>query len=198
MAKGNIATAVFLVVASTTSYGLPARSDDGCAVLQQRVLNGVHATATQFKVQTPVNRTGLSSRQTRIGLPPERRQVCRNTAEVATRAFSHALAGLNMQVTWNEPMNPGDYCLSGDLSECYPGPDPGVPMLPPNQLAFVYDAWKGVRNAVASQMPLGTASGVSTFTAASLDSALSLHLNASVDGPLHANYSSAGRARARW
>ncbi|MGH8195048.1 MAG: hypothetical protein ACREQ8_11695 [Woeseiaceae bacterium] len=94
-------------------------------------------------------------------------------------------------------MNPGDYCLSGDLSQCYPGEEPGTPMLPSNQRAFVHDAWKGVRNAVASQMPLGTASGVSTFTSASLDLALSSHLNASVDGPLYSNYLSPDRARAR-
>lgn len=197
MAKGKFAAAIVLLLASATSYGQPSRSDDGCAVLRQLVQNGVHAAATQYEVNTSRNRTSLSGRRSRIGLPIARRQVCSNTTEVATRAFSQALAGLNMQVKWNGPMNPGDYCLSGDLSQCYPGGEPGVPMLPPNWLAFVYDAWKGVRNAVASQMPFGTASGVSNFTSASLASALSSNLNASVDGPLYSSYSSVDRARAR-
>ncbi|MGH7130202.1 MAG: hypothetical protein ACREIV_16655, partial [Planctomycetaceae bacterium] len=125
-----------------------------------------------------------------------RRQWCRNTIEVTTRAFTQALAALNMPVRWNEPRDPGDYCLSGDLSQCYPGPYPGRPTLPPNRLAFVYDAWQGVRNAVASQMPIGTTGNVAAFTTASLSAALSSHLDAAVDGPLYLNYARGDKVRA--
>jgi hypothetical protein len=187
MAKGTFATAILLALASGATFAQPSRSDDGCGVLQRLVQNGVHAAATQFAV----HRVGLVNGRNGINPSRARRQLCRSTVEATTRAFGEALAALNMSVRWNGPMDPGDYCLSGDLSQCYPGPRAGEPMPPSNQLAFVYDAWKGVRNAVASQMPLGTASGVSAFTPASLDSALSSNLGETVDGPLHSGYAGA-------
>jgi hypothetical protein len=188
MAKRTFATAL-LLLASATSSGQPSRPDDGCAVLRQQVQNGVYAAAMQFEV----DRAGLSNGRNSLSPSLARKQLCRNTVEATTRAFGEALAALNMRVTWNEPMNPGDYCLSGDLSQCYPGPRPGEPMLPPNRLAFVYDAWQGVRQAVASQMPLGTTSNIAAFTPASLDAALSANLNATVEGPLYSGYAGAAK-----
>jgi hypothetical protein len=187
MAKGTFATAILLVLAAATTFAQPSRPGDGCAVLGRLIENGVHAAATAFAAHRVGQEHG------RMGISPSgaRRQLCGSTAEVTTRAFSQALAVLNMSVRWNGPMDPGDYCLSGDLSQCYPGPRAGEPMLSPNHLAFVYDAWKGVRNAVASQMPLGTASGVSSFTPASLESALSSNLGETVDGPLYSGYAGA-------
>jgi hypothetical protein len=195
MAKGKFATAVFLVLASFAAYAQPGRSDDGCALLGQLVRNSVHLAATQFGLESPRQRLAARARS---GVAPAvaNRKVCRNTTEAATRAFREAIAGLNMSIRWNAPMDRGDYCLSHKLSQCYPGWEPGDPV-PGNQLAFVHDAWKGVRRGVESQMPFGGANGVSQFTAESLDAALAAQLSETVDGPLYSSYSGfdAGRAR---
>jgi hypothetical protein len=85
-------------------------------------------------------------------------------------------------------MDPGDYCLSHDLSQCYPSQHPFSPSLPPIHVAFIYDAWTAVRKAVTSQMPFGTAIGVSQFIPESLDAVLSSSLEAYVDEPLYSTY----------
>lgn len=194
MAKGKIATGVVLLLASISTFAQPGRSDDGCALLGKLVRNSVHLAATQYGLERPRHRLAGGARAGIAAATP--RQVCSNTTEATTRAFRQALAGLNLQIRWNAPMNPGDYCLSADLSQCYPGSESGD-RIAPNLLAFVYDAWNGVRHGVASQMPFGAASGVSQFTAASLDSALSSSLSRSVDGPLYSSYSNSGSGRSR-
>lgn len=197
MVKERFATGVVLLLASVSTFAQPGRSDGGCALLGELVRDSVYLAATQFGLEHPGQRLDV---RTQPGIAPAiaSPEVCSNTTETATRAFRHGLAGLNLQIRWNPPMDPGDYCLSVDLSQCYPGWEPGD-RIAPNLLAFVYDAWKGVRRGVESQMPFGAASGVTRFTAASLDTALSSHLSESVDGPLHSSYSTprAGRAARR-
>ncbi|MEX2123196.1 MAG: hypothetical protein WD795_04850 [Woeseia sp.] len=186
MAKRTFASAGFLAVVLAAAHGQPASGDDGCAVLKELVESSVHAAATEFRADRHMIRARLSERAGSVGSTISGRQICDNTVEVTTRAFSRALGALNMPVSWSGgPMDPGDYCWSGDLSQCYPSRDPFQSALPPRRVAFVHDAWKGVRNAVASQMPFGTTSGLSRFTSASLDSALSSNLDAFVDGPLY-------------
>jgi hypothetical protein len=85
------------------------------------------------------------------------------------------------------PMNPGDYCLSHDLSQCYPSQHPFNPSLPPIHVAFIYHAWTAVRKAVTSQMPFGTATGVSQFTPESLDAVLSSSLKTYLAHPVSNN-----------
>lgn len=164
----------------------------GCAVLEKLVEASVHAAATGHRLQ------GGTLRQARAGRAADRSgavasaaegEVCGATVAAATRAFSRALATLNLPVVWNYPQpNPGVHCWHVDLTKCFPYMDPSQPPFPPSQAAFAYDAWKGVRSAVASQMPLGTGGGVSTFTEVSLDAALSSQLEAAVDGPLYPSY----------
>jgi hypothetical protein len=196
MAKRTFASAGLLSIALAAAGGQPARADDGCEVLQELVKMSVHASAVEFRVDRPMQHPRSSERAGAVGSTISGPQFCGNTAQVTTRAFSQALGALNMPVTWDlGPVTPGDYCLSHDLRQCYPSDHPFLPLLPPNRLAFVYRAWNGVRDAVASQMPFGTANGLSHFTSGSLDSALSSNLSASVDGPLYSNYpaSDAGR-----
>ena len=188
MAKGIFATAALLAVAAAST--VTARADDGCEVLRELVKASVHASATEFAVDRRVERVHTFGRGGAVGSTISGRQACGSTIEVATKAFSESLASLSMPVGWNgqPPMDRGDYCLSHDLRQCYPSQSPLFPSLSANQLAFVHDAWKGVRDAVASQMPYGPASNLSQFTGNSLDTALGKNLRTSVDGPLYSSY----------
>ena len=189
MAKKILASAAGFLLLLTTAHGNVAHAGDGCAVLRELVRNSVHASAIEYGVNRRVAVAPSYRRDGAVGSTRAGRLACANTAEEASRAFTEALGALNMPVAWNKgPMNPGDYCLSSDLRHCYPSQDPLSPMLSPEQVAFVGGAWKGVRRAVASHMPFGTANGLSRFTSGSLDAALASNLNASVDGPLYSSY----------
>jgi hypothetical protein len=188
MAKGILATAALLAV--TAAATVPAQPDDGCEILKELVKASVHTSATEFAVDGPAVRVHTVGRGGAVGSTIIGRQACGGTIEVTTKAFSESLAALSMPVGWNgqHPMDRGDYCLSHDLRQCYPSQSPLFPSLSPNQLAFVHGAWKGVRDAVASQMPYGPASNLSQFTSGSLESALGKNLYLSVDGPLYSSY----------
>lgn len=182
MAKGNIAAGFVLLLAASVTLAQPASSDDGCSTLAALVRESVHRAATEHKPELPQKiATGLQARALTY------RQGCRRTVEATTGAFTRVLADLGLIIGWHAP-HPGDYCWSGDLTRCYPGPAPGDSALPPNQLAFVYDSWKGVQNAIVSHMRQGTASGASTFTTESLETALWSNLQLTVDGPLYFSY----------
>lgn len=181
MNKGYLAIALLLMLAPAVGAAQPLRSNEACAVLDKLVKKHVWLAATQISME----RASVSRRPSDIR--PATRHACRRTVEVATRAFGEALAALSMPIGW-EPPNPGDYCLSHYLSQCYPGPVPGEPALPPGSLAFVYDAWQGVRDAIQAQMPRGGAHGVAVFSPGSLDAALASRLSESVEGPLYSRY----------
>jgi len=188
MAKRIFASAAFVAFLLAT-YAPAARADDGCDVLKEKVRTNVYASATEFATDNLARGIDATGRTGAVGSTLSGGQSCINTAQATTRAFSEALAALNMPVTWNiSPTNPGDYCLSHDLRQCYPSQHPFSPSLPPNHAAFIYDAWTGVRKGVTSQMPFGTATGVSQFTPESLDAALASSLKAYVDGPLYSSY----------
>jgi hypothetical protein len=197
MAKGILATAALLSVAAVST--VPAHADSGCEVLKELVKTSVYASATEFAGDRPMLRVHTSGRSGAVGSILSGRQACGSTIEATTEAFSESLASLGMPVAWNHqpPMDRGDYCLSHDIRQCYPSQSPLFPSLSPNQLAFVHDAWKGVRDAVASQMPYGPASNLSQFTGGSLDSALGQNLRSSVDGPLYSSYQGFEGRRAR-
>lgn len=186
MIKASFAGAAMLVLAPLSASAQPVLSDESCDLLARLVKQRVHLAATQVSM----DRAESSSLRRAIDVAATTRHVCTRTAEITTRAFGEALAALNMQIGW-EPPHPGDYCWSGNLDQCYPGLEPGDPRLPANRLAFVYDAWQGVRDAVQSQIPGGAAGGVAVFSVASLDAALASRLGETVEGPLHSSY--AGR-----
>jgi hypothetical protein len=183
MSRGIIATGLALVLAASAALAQPAGSDDGCSTLAALVQESVYRAATEYKPELPQSRT-MSAKQSRT---PTYRRACFRTVEAATGAFTRALADLGIRIGWDPP-DPGDYCWSGDLAECYPGRQPGEPALPPNQLAFVRDAWKGVQYAIVSHMRQGSASGATTFTTDSLEAALWSNLQLAVPGPLYLSY----------
>lgn len=197
MAKGIFATAALFSVALAST--ISAHAEEGCVALKELVKSSVYASATEFAVERPTVPVHAFGRSGAVGSTISGRQACGSTIEVTTKAFSESLASLNMPVGWNRqpPMDSGDYCLSHDLRQCYPSQSPLSSSLGPNQLAFVHDAWKGVRDAVVSQMPYGSASNLSQFTAGSLDSALARKLGTLVDGPLYSSYQGLEHRRAR-
>jgi hypothetical protein len=179
MAKRIFAAAAILTVILLMAH-VQTASADGCELLKNLVRTSVHASA----VEVPAHRSSGA-----VGSISSGRQTCAETAKATTVAFTEALSALNMPVMWSSTlMDRGDYCLSHDLRQCYPSQYPLQPSLPPNYVAFVYDAWSGVRKAVASQMPFGTAAGLSEFTSGSLDAALSSSLRTTLDGPLYSGY----------
>jgi len=188
MAKRTFASAAVLFIL-LTAQSLTVRADDGCDVLKEKVRTNVYASATEVSTDNPARGIDPTRRAGAVGSTLSGTQNCINTAEATTGAFSEALADLGMPVSWTgSPMNPGDYCLSHDLRQCFPSQHPFSPSLPPDHVAFIYDAWTGVRKGVTSQMPLGTAAGVSQFTPESLDATLAASLKAYVDGPLYSSY----------
>ena len=187
MAKGAVASAIFFSVA--LSSAIPAQADDGCDVLKELVRTSVRTLATEVALDHSSVRAYSPDRSGSVGSTTAGPQSCGSTIEATTKAFSDALASLNMPVSWNRnQVGRDDYCPGDDLHQCYPSQYALLSSMRPSQLAFVHDAWMGVRRAVASQMPFGTASGLSQFTFGSLDAALARSLRTSVEGRLHPVY----------
>jgi hypothetical protein len=172
---GKHVCAALLLLAASAAGAQPWLSKEDCDVLAKSVTRHVWLAATE-------PRLAASARAGTADLGGTERRICRFPAEVTTRAFGEALAAFNLAIGW-EPPDPGDYCLSGDLEQCYPNVAP-EPRVSAGQLAFVYEAWQGVRAAVRSFTPAG--SGAAVFTADALDAALRTELGASVATPLYA------------
>lgn len=189
MKQVNLACVLLLALAPVAAPAEPMLSNEDCEVLEKLVKRHVWLAATEIRIQPAQRSLRLADTDA------DARHVCRRTAEVTTRAFGEALAALNMPIFW-EPPNPGDYCWSGDLDQCYPRGRPGRTRPWGGKLAFVYDAWQGVRNAVQSQVKPGSG-GVAVFSAGSLDVALDRSLAESVEGPLHSRYRSRAASRYR-
>ena len=192
MANGTFGTATFLAAVFVTALGQTAHASEGCEVLGELVKASVH-TATGSLAGHRTTFARWSERGGGVGSTTSGRQLCASTAQVTSRAFSQALAALNISVTWNgRPMDPGDFCRSHDLRHCHPSAYPLAPSPSPDQLSFVEYAWEGVRNAVTSQMPYGTASGLAEFTSESLATAFSSNLNRPPDVPLYSRHPAPG------
>lgn len=195
MAKRTFAVAASLALLLATN-AQTTRAEDGCDVLKEKVRTNVYASATEFAADKLARGIGSTGQTGAVGSTLSGSQTCISTAQATTRGFSEALAALNMPLIWTSgPMNPGDYCISRDLRECYPSQHPLNPSLPPSHVAFLDDAWAGVRKGIALQMPFGTATGVSQFTLESLDATLSSSLKSSVGGPLYSSYQVSQGAR---
>jgi hypothetical protein len=183
MAKRTFASAFPAIAIVLLSSHAPAiLADDGCTILQELVKANVYVSATELG-RNATGRTGT------VGSAEGGSRSCGNSARATSEGFSEALAALGMPVTWTgAPTDPVDYCHSRDLGRCYPSQHPFSASLPPSHVAFVYDAWTGIRKGVASQMPFGIAAGMAQFTPESLDAALASSLNVYVDRPVFSAY----------
>lgn len=179
------AIAILRLSVLPTISNAQAVTDAGCLALAAAVKAGVHNAAARAgsgavpPVRAVWHRQGANRPALAAG-PVS----CGRTAAVASAAFRDALAGLSMTVSWDDrgPMNPGDYCLSHDLAQCYPGTTNLAP-LSASQHLFVHAAWQGVRAGIRQQMPFGTASDITWFRADDLSATLAISLSATVEQP---------------
>jgi len=79
--------------------------------------------------------------------------VCKNAAKTVSQAFTSALMSAGIDVDWrNGRGDPGDFCLSAFLSQCYPDRFPLSTMTFSSDIAFVQNSWAIVSQVVMQDM----------------------------------------------
>ena len=173
MKKWNSAAATILLVAPLTGGAQPQFASEGCNALAEQVRSSVARAVREYRRQEPPHPGSRAQRRDLIEVTGGGQHLCADTAAVASRAFTQALQGFDFRISWNrEWITPGDYCLSHDIRQCYPSGDPFSPLPRNRDFAFVYKAWRGVTEALASQMPYGTAGDLVNFSDGSLAASL--------------------------
>ncbi|HUD97492.1 MAG TPA: hypothetical protein VMO24_08110 [Woeseiaceae bacterium] len=191
MEKRNSAAAAILLAASLTCGAQPRVSSDGCAALAEQVRSSVSAAVREYRRQEPARLGTLSQRRDLIEVTGGGQHLCGDTAAVASKAFVQALHGFDFRISWNRDwIAPGDYCLSHDLRQCYPSGDPFSPLPPHRDFAFVNKAWLGVTEALAAQMPYGTAGDLVNFSDGSFATALTTQWSPALRPVTHATTTS--------
>lgn len=174
MAKWNFAIAAVLLLAMSGSNAQPRPVVSGCTALARHVEGVVAAAAAAHREGGRPRLAGLPVAAATSG----GRHTCNSTAAVASRAFTAAVGRLDVKLSWDDGwIRPGDYCLSHYLDQCRPSQDPISPLPSPGDFAFVYKAWQGVTQAVASQMPYGSQGDLASFSDDSLERALRAELS---------------------
>lgn len=168
------------VFASGASQSSQARKEpigtDGCVVLGQIVY---------LQLASAGNLGGASARVSHE-MQPSNAITCDRTARSATMGYSKALSTLNVFVVWQSPgTQAGDFCHSGDLSQCYPEQNQLAPFGTANA-KFIRDSWDAVRNTLLATMPTGSATDVSLFSESNLDRQLGNKLSRHGVGGWHA------------
>jgi hypothetical protein len=128
---------------------------DGCAVLAQLVYSELTEAAwygsSEFRPWT--NNSG----ETKV-------TICNQTTRTVSKAFTAAMTSIGSDIRWgNQHVEPGDYCLSGFLEQCYPGRYP---------IDSSVDTWIAVSKTVQQAMPNGTGSDQSVFSSEAMRLAL--------------------------
>jgi hypothetical protein len=173
MEKRNFAAVAILLAASLASGAQAGVRSDGCAVLAEQLRSRVTAAVREYRRQEPAALGTLSQHRELIEVTGGGQHLCGDTAAVASKAFAQALHGFDFRISWNRDwIAPGDYCLSHDIRQCYPSGDPFSPLPPNRDFAFVYKAWREVTEALAAQMPYGTAGDLVNFSDGSFATAL--------------------------
>jgi len=179
MARRTFAGAL-LALACAGTLAAPAQAQDvrdaGCVALGGVVSSSLYAAASGSG-----GNSMLQYRPAPRADGPSPSQ-CGRTAAVASGAFTKTFGALGIDVHWrgrNEPMDPGDYCLSGDLSQCYPSINDRVAVGSVNS-QFVQKSWQGISAAISQAMPYGTASDLSYFFEVDLASSIALSLRATL------------------
>ena len=159
------------------AHGAPAQqpgSVDGCAVLGELVVTELALSRWFGKGSSGLLLEDAAATDVII---------CNQTARAVTAAFTSALAGMNIDVSWGYfPPHPGDYCMSGDLSQCYPDRYP-LSGRAFGSRSFVVDSWRAVQTTVIASMPLGTASDTSRFSTRGFSTTLSRSLEQNTHRP---------------
>lgn len=188
MKKRNSAAATILLVTSLTCGAQPQGTSDGCATLAEQVRSSVSLALREYRRLEPARLSTRSQRRDFIEVTSGGQHLCGDTAAVASRAFTQALHGFDFRIAWNRDwISPGDYCLSHDIGQCYPSGDPFSPLPPNRDFAFVYKTWQGVTEALAAQMPYGTAGDLVNFSDGLLATSLATQSSQTLRAVMHAN-----------
>ncbi len=141
MAKRNFAALMLasiaaLAVTNNARAQEPFIGVDGCAVLAQLVYAEVTAAAWY---RSSSHRPWMSKpRATEI-------TVCNQTTRTVSKAFTSAMTSVGAEVRWGYPSDdPGDYCWSGFLDQCYPDR---------SRLGASANTWSAVSRTILRAMP---------------------------------------------
>ena len=116
---------------------------DGCAELARAVYDEVASAAADARRSGP------------WVIGPRFRPVstCASATRTVSRAFRLAMASTGGDVRFGrEPMDPGDFCLSGFLPQCYPQRYPSIDGGSAPQAVIVHSAWMAVAQTVMRSM----------------------------------------------
>lgn len=148
MAKRMFATLVL-----TLMVGIPATEAqaqvkpiavDGCAKLARVIYSEVSAAV----VFGPGN-----SGPWMIDIGRGEIAVCSSAAKTVSQAFTSAMLSAGIDVDWRGGGgDPGDYCLSAFLSQCYPDRFPMSAMTYSSDITLVQNSWAIVSQAVMQEM----------------------------------------------
>ncbi len=148
-----MAKRIFAALFTAWLVGLPATithaqpvpvAVDGCAKLARVIYAEVFAAATYGP--------GKSGPWT-INFGQGEISVCSHTAKTVSQAFTLAMLSAGIDVSWGrDGIEPGDYCWSGFLSQCYPDRDRLRYSIYGTDSAFVEKSWAVVSQSVMREM----------------------------------------------
>lgn len=149
MAKWTFAVLVLLGTGVEAHEAQPEQQEDGCAVLEQLIVEEV--TAVSWGI------AGTDTQLRKFDAPGV--VVCMDTALVTRKAFETAMQTVGQAVSWNLPIDPGmERCLGGDIEQCITTPSPWLPATRFDDNWQISSAWSAVSSAVRQAMPQASAS----------------------------------------
>lgn len=172
MTKRNLAALLLVSIAALTQTGTSEAqgtfaSGDGCAFLADIVYAEVTAAAWYGAGGSRPLHEEARERQI---------TVCNQTTRTVSTAFTSAMISIGEPVRWERmPIDPGDFCLSVYLDQCYPNR---------SRLGTVGDTWSAVKKIVTQAMPNGIATDQAIFSVGTMRSALRFALDERTDGTI--------------
>jgi hypothetical protein len=149
---------------------------DGCHVLENAVFAAVLAASEGARRLAAGEQLSTASLR------------CSDTAHAVSKSFTRAMRDRNVYLSWRSPdRQPGDMCLSADLSHCSPSRSPYVGMSA-GDAAFVADTWNAIRLAVGKTLPQGYATDTAAFAPAALARTLDVELARGLRGRAQQSY----------
>ncbi len=119
-------------------------SVDGCATLARAVYSEVYSAAAYGP--------GWSGPWL-INSDPGDIVVCKQASKTVSRAYTSAMLGAGIDIVWRGSDNdPGDYCLSAFLSQCYPDRYPLDTSMSVTTQRYVQNSWTAVMQSVMREM----------------------------------------------
>jgi len=177
-ASVRLFTLLLVALAGAGTSVNAAVTGDGCAQLATTVGDNLQNAVRVYRLDgNPLaNRAQIA--EVAVGSAVS----CGTTAAAASRAFSMVMNHHGLQLSWDNGglPNPGDYCESHYISQCYPELQHGTYGVTASDQAFVSDAWLGVQRGLARHMPFGLRSDIAYFQPEFLGTTLQISLDLSL------------------